>query len=63
MTGNPSRFLFDHSVLGRHKARYFLDESCGYIFAESPTWRRRMKFVSEWSKFAMQRIVCSFISG
>jgi hypothetical protein len=38
MTGNRSRFLFAHSVLGRHEARYFLDESCGYIFAERPTW-------------------------
>jgi hypothetical protein len=38
LTGQEGKFLFEAKVIGRHPARYFLDESCGYIWVDSPTW-------------------------
>lgn len=38
ISGAPSRFIFQHKVLGKYDARYFLDDSTGYIFAEKPFW-------------------------
>jgi hypothetical protein len=38
MTGEPSRFVFSHKVLGKYDANYFLDPECGYIFIDSPFW-------------------------
>jgi hypothetical protein len=38
MTGELSRFLFTHKVLGKYDAKYFIDPKCGYIFIESPFW-------------------------
>ncbi|MEX0351418.1 MAG: class I SAM-dependent methyltransferase [Paracoccaceae bacterium] len=38
ITGKPGRLLFEHDVLGRHIARYYLDESIGYIWVDQPTW-------------------------
>lgn len=38
VTGRTGTFLFEHKVIGRHPARYFLDESCGYVWADSPNW-------------------------
>jgi hypothetical protein len=38
ITGEPSRFVFSHKVLGKYDANYFLDPECGYIFIDSPFW-------------------------
>lgn len=38
ITGKDSRYLFTATVLGRHQAHYYLDESIDYIFVASPTW-------------------------
>ncbi|MEL6608561.1 MAG: class I SAM-dependent methyltransferase [Pseudomonadota bacterium] len=37
-TGTPGRLLFEHDVLGRHRARYFMDDTCKGIWVESPHW-------------------------
>ncbi len=38
LTGQEGLFLFEQNVIGRHKARYYLDESCGYIWVDAPHW-------------------------
>jgi hypothetical protein len=38
ITGAPGKFLFEQTVLGRHRARYYLDETIQYIFVENPSW-------------------------
>ncbi|TMV03740.1 class I SAM-dependent methyltransferase [Ruegeria sediminis] len=38
LTGKSGRFLFEHKVMNRHLARYYLDESCGYIWVDAPHW-------------------------
>ncbi|RBW53685.1 class I SAM-dependent methyltransferase [Ruegeria sp. A3M17] len=38
ITGQLGVLLFESEVIGRHPAKYFLDESCGYIWVENPTW-------------------------
>ncbi len=38
LTGKPGEFLFEAQVIGRHKAQYFLDRSCGYIWVDNPVW-------------------------
>lgn len=38
ISGNDGKFLFQHDVIGRFPAQYYLDESIGYIWAENPTW-------------------------
>lgn len=38
MSGNSSRLLFQHKVLGRYKADYYYDEKVGYIFVRQPHW-------------------------
>jgi hypothetical protein len=38
MTGELSRFVFTHKVLGKYDASYFFDPKCGYIFIHSPFW-------------------------
>ena len=36
LTGRPGALLFEAEVIGRHPAKYFLDESCGYIWGRQP---------------------------
>jgi Methyltransferase domain len=38
MTGELSRFIFTHKVLGKYDANYFFDPKCGYVFVQSPFW-------------------------
>lgn len=38
LTGQSGTFLFEANVIGRHAARYYLDESCGYIWVDGPDW-------------------------
>jgi len=38
MTGELSRFIFTHKVLGKYDADYCFDPKCGYIFVHSPFW-------------------------
>ncbi|MEX0366539.1 MAG: class I SAM-dependent methyltransferase [Ruegeria sp.] len=38
LTGQAGRLLFEHKVIGRHNAAYYLDESCGYIWVDAPHW-------------------------
>src|SRR5258708_34676094 len=38
ITGHPSRWLFQHKVLGQYRADYYYDEKIGYIFARQPHW-------------------------
>lgn len=38
LTKTDGRFLFQHKVIGRYKAEYFIDDSVGYIWAGNPTW-------------------------
>jgi hypothetical protein len=38
MSGNPSRVLFEHQVLGKYQAEYCYDEKIGYIFVRRPHW-------------------------
>lgn len=38
LSETPGRLLFEHNVLGRHTASYYLDESSGYIWVDAPHW-------------------------
>ena len=38
LTGAEASLLFEHFVLGRHKAGYYYDPTVGYIFAGAPHW-------------------------
>jgi hypothetical protein len=38
MTGEVSRLVFTHKVLGKYDASYFFDPKCAYIFVHSPFW-------------------------
>lgn len=38
LTGHAGVLLFESKVIGRHPAKYYLDESCGYIWVDTPTW-------------------------
>src|SRR5260370_5698223 len=38
MSGNASRFLFQHQVLGKYDADYYHDEKIGYILVRQPHW-------------------------
>ncbi len=38
LTGATGKLLFEHKVIGRHPASYFLDESCGFVWVDNPTW-------------------------
>ena len=38
MTGTDGTKLFEHDVLGRHRAEYYLDSTFGYIWVDAPHW-------------------------
>ncbi len=38
ITQTEGRPLFQHPVLGRHMASYFMDDSIGYIWVDQPHW-------------------------
>ncbi|WP_170407934.1 class I SAM-dependent methyltransferase [Ruegeria arenilitoris] len=38
ITGQVGTYLFEAKVIGHHSAKYYLDNSCGYIWVENPTW-------------------------
>ena len=38
ISGTPARLLFEETVLGRHRAKYYMDDAIGAIFVDSPNW-------------------------
>ncbi|MDU8946156.1 hypothetical protein [Ovoidimarina sediminis] len=38
INGSRCEFLFNETVLGKYSANYFVDQTNGYIFVESPHW-------------------------